>query len=237
MTREHDLERPILARVGVRGLFREPVPMRWPPLSVRSFRCARRAIALPLPRKGRQRATPHPRRRLPVGTSPPGRWSIDGHRSSTRRVRSDAPSPSSVAPRMVEAMTMCVMWADSPGAKVPRTLWRQAAESAGRFPSSVAGRAPRVSPCGMGSEGWRTFRMTTRPRSPSRFPPRRGEPSRQSGCFLPPENPARGRPVCAGHVDRPSVDLSSRRSSRGGGSLAIEKVRASLAASYFDACP
>jgi len=71
LTREHDLERPILARPGFVFRVLPPLPVRWPPLPVRPSRGARRATALPLPREDRQRATPHLRRRLPDGSKPP----------------------------------------------------------------------------------------------------------------------------------------------------------------------
>jgi len=54
-TREHDLERPILAR-SVEGRFR-PSPTRSLPLPTPPFRATWHAMVLPLPREGEQRAT------------------------------------------------------------------------------------------------------------------------------------------------------------------------------------
>jgi len=76
-TREHDLERPILARLDVWAHdWVNPCRRVGPPLPARIFRHARHAIAPPLPKEGGLRATPHPRCRpldstsLPEGRAP-----------------------------------------------------------------------------------------------------------------------------------------------------------------------
>jgi len=66
-TREHDLERPILARSGGRAF--PPAPMRCPSLPVRAFRRARLATVPPLPRGNGQRAVCAPPTPSPTRTS------------------------------------------------------------------------------------------------------------------------------------------------------------------------
>jgi len=82
MTREHDLERPILARFDGRTPFsREPVSMRPPALSVRVFRRAR--CDSPLSSEGKQAAShTAPSQPSPGRCKTARRWSHEGHRSS-----------------------------------------------------------------------------------------------------------------------------------------------------------
>lgn len=84
-------------------------------------------------------------------------------------------------------------WVDAPGAKVPEPLPRRVAgRECVRVPLLHDESSTPWSPCRTFSEVWSALRVPVGLRSPSRRPPRRGASSRQSGCFLPPGNPARG---------------------------------------------
>jgi len=113
-------------------------------------------------------------------------------------------------------------WADLPGAKVPRLLHGRAVREGREVPLLRSQSSTPWSSGGMGSEGWSPFRMTHRPRSPSRLPPRRGVPSRQSGCFPTSGNPARGGRRALATLIACSRLLVTRLFPTGG-SLAIER--------------
>jgi len=125
LTREHDLERPILARAGVRAF--PPVPLRWPPLPARPLG---RAACDSSPSSEGEQAASHaaPSMLVPASARLPGSGASKATALRERRVRGDVPSPPSVAPRTGEAVAVCVSWADSPGAKVPRPLSRTSRE-------------------------------------------------------------------------------------------------------------
>lgn len=208
-TREHNLERPILARIGGRVL--PPAPLRHPRFPCEPFEHARHAIALASSSGGGQRATPHQTALFPETVQArPGRKTpkvIALPRTSCEGAQGN---PLTVAPRMVETMAMCVCgptnherrarnWFPPPGSS--STLWSQARLRQGRMETPSLSRT----------------RQDSRPDALREEEHRRGN----QDAFHPSGNPARDDSAC--HVGRPQFAPRHAAPLRGG--FAIEEAR------------
>jgi len=152
-TREHDLERPILARVG--GRVFPPAPTRCPRFPCKPSRACKAWVSPYLSRKGGRRATRHRRRLSRTRASLAGRGAPTFIASSPYRVRGGKRSPPTVAPRMVESMTMCVRGPTSDERRTIVPFAGLACDAGETVPSLVPAPSIPWSPVRPCAKGWR----------------------------------------------------------------------------------
>jgi len=204
-TREHDLERPILARIG--GRVFPPAPLRRPRFPRGPSRARKACVIAPAFKRGRAAShsaptTPFPRRGKPVRDEEASKF-ITSPRSACEATRGYPPT---VAPRMVEAMTMSV--------RGPASHERRAclpiASPAIRVrlaPSSQFAEHPMRRRHGWYSEGWRRLP----PAAPTEIPVRTPSAKRDAVAAI--------RVLSVLQGTRRVTRLRSSRSSPGGSPL------------------
>lgn len=169
-TREHNLERPILARIG--GRVSPPAPLRHPCFPCEPFEHARHAIAPASSSGGGQRATPHQTALFPK--------TVQACPERKHRRPSLFPEPRAKGPRETHRRLRREWSRRWRCAYVDRRTTSEGPETA---PSSWFVEHPVVAGAAKTRKDGDTFPKPHPPRFPSRCTPRRGAPSRQSGCF------------------------------------------------------